>query len=260
MDNINRVTRNIQSKNRKTLNSSYIHNNNVTLNTLKKRKTLQSGNSANNSATNSPNKDIQKIEKLNILPLSINEKIQEENIKNKILSYKKQKLINDNILLETPKLNLNEKMGQAKNDSDYNTDDEQKNIEQMTDEQMENIFENENDNNTIFINKVIKTNINKEIKKDSNDLLKKLVGEGKASQVNAHIRNDEFKKIKMFPREHLDKDSKVIKDCLNIIKYDENKHGNKFHLVNVLKTTIRNTMNSRRGYVKRKIGITMRSK
>ena len=85
---------------------------------------------------------------------------------------------------------------------------------------------------------------------------KSLIGEGNISQLHAFCRDDLFKRIKMISSQQLEADGDIMKVCLAKIHYDSS-NGVKQGLVNAIRTEIRNTINSRRGYVKRQIGITM---
>jgi hypothetical protein len=194
---------------------------------------------------------------------------QKELLRNKLLSYKKQKLE-----LETPKkviikletlLQIN--VASAKNDDDYSESEPinsmfSKKIEEKDD--FDDINNDDNNVDDIQNNETVKKSNTRKIKKVSNNTCKRdnknIIGEGNISVLHAFIRDEQFKKIKIVAPEHLTLDSVLMKACFRRLEYNEIRDGNKIAYGNALRSEIQNTMNSRRGYVKRKIGVKMKGK
>ena len=77
------------------------------------------------------------------------------------------------------------------------------------------------------------------------------------SKINLYVRNELFKKIKIVGNEHLKDDGPIMQEVFKRIQYDP-----KFDNLNLLsqecKFLIKQTMCSRRGYVKKQIGKKLR--
>lgn len=86
---------------------------------------------------------------------------------------------------------------------------------------------------------------------------KHTLGMGHLSVLHAHVRDSLFKKIKILSNHHLETNGDIMAECLKILKYNGNSDGNFIAFINDIRTEIRKTMCSRRGYVKRQIGILL---
>lgn len=82
--------------------------------------------------------------------------------------------------------------------------------------------------------------------------------EGHYNLLHAYIRGELFKRIKILSESHLDLNGYIMKQCLEKCGYDASIHGTQF--INECRMEVRKTMNSRRGYVKRKITHLMEGK
>ncbi len=87
-----------------------------------------------------------------------------------------------------------------------------------------------------------------------------ILGEGHISILHAYVRDDLFKNIKILSPSHLETRGKIMKECLKLLKYSEAKNGNLTAFANACRAEICKTMCSRRGYVKRQTGITLKGK
>jgi hypothetical protein len=87
-----------------------------------------------------------------------------------------------------------------------------------------------------------------------------VLGVGHLSILHAYVRDDLFKDIKIISNYHLESNSEIILTCLQKLNYSNERDGNKNAFMNACRTEIRKTMCSRRGYVKRQIGILVEGK
>jgi hypothetical protein len=87
-----------------------------------------------------------------------------------------------------------------------------------------------------------------------------ILGEGHISILHAYVRDDLFKNIKILSPSHLETRGEIMKECLKLLKYSEARNGNLTAFANACRAEIRKTMCSRRGYVKRQTGITLKGK
>lgn len=87
-----------------------------------------------------------------------------------------------------------------------------------------------------------------------------VLGEGHISLLHAYVRDDLFKNIKILSPSHLETKGEIMKDCLKLLMYSESRNGNLTAFANACRAEIRKTMCSRRGYVKRQTGITLKGK
>ena len=87
-----------------------------------------------------------------------------------------------------------------------------------------------------------------------------ILGGGHFSMLHTFVRDDLFKRIKILSPHHLETNSKILQTCLNQVKYNEKINGNKLNFMQACKAEIRKTMCSRRGYVKRQIGLLITGK
>ena len=110
------------------------------------------------------------------------------------------------------------------------------------------------------INAVIKGNVSK--KKNFDNLEeqnnKKGMKDGHFNMLHTYVRDELFKKIKILSDAHLLENGQIMNKCLEQCKYNPKIHDVKF--INDCRTEIRITINSRRGYVKRKIKILLQGK
>ena len=82
--------------------------------------------------------------------------------------------------------------------------------------------------------------------------------DGHYNMLHAYVRDDLFKRIKIVSDSHLEVDGKIMINCLEKCGYDAKKHDGRF--INDCRMEIKKTLNSRRGYVKRKITLLMKGK
>jgi hypothetical protein len=82
--------------------------------------------------------------------------------------------------------------------------------------------------------------------------------DGHFNMLHAYVRDDLFKRIKIVSDSHLEVDGKIMINCLEKCGYDAKKHDGRF--INDCRMEIKKTLNSRRGYVKRKITLLMKGK
>jgi hypothetical protein len=110
------------------------------------------------------------------------------------------------------------------------------------------------------IKAVIKGNVSKKINFDNLEEQnnKKGMKDGHYNMLHTYVRDELFKKIKILSDAHLLENGQIMNKCLEQCKYNPNKHDVKF--INDCRTEIRITINSRRGYVKRKIKILLQGK
>jgi hypothetical protein len=87
-----------------------------------------------------------------------------------------------------------------------------------------------------------------------------LLGIGHISVLHAYVRDVLFKKIKIISNDHLETNGEIMTEVLKKLKYSANIHGNFAAFTNACRTEIRKTICSRRGYVKRQIGILLTGK
>jgi hypothetical protein len=110
---------------------------------------------------------------------------------------------------------------------------------------------NEKENIVKFVN--IQSNKNS-IEEDS------ILGIGHLSALHAFVRDYLFKKIKIISNQHLETGGEIMKLILKKLRYSEQVHGNLAAFANACRTEVRKTICSRRGYVKRQIGILLTGK
>jgi hypothetical protein len=79
------------------------------------------------------------------------------------------------------------------------------------------------------------------------------------SKILLFVRNELFKKIKILGNEHLQPDGAIMQEALKRVQFDPEKH-NLHAYMQECKKLLKQTMCSRRGYVKKKIGKTLRGK
>jgi hypothetical protein len=110
------------------------------------------------------------------------------------------------------------------------------------------------------IKAVIKGYVSKKINFDNLEEQnnKKGMKDGHYNMLHTYVRDELFKKIKILSDAHLLENGQIMNKCLEQCKYNPNKHDVKF--INDCRTEIRITINSRRGYVKRKIKILLQGK
>jgi hypothetical protein len=76
-----------------------------------------------------------------------------------------------------------------------------------------------------------------------------------------YVRNELFQSIKIVGDEHLETDGVILKNALAKVEYDYDSKTQNYHAyVHEVRRLIKQTMCSRRGYVKRKIGVLLRGK
>jgi hypothetical protein len=76
-----------------------------------------------------------------------------------------------------------------------------------------------------------------------------------------YVRNELFQSIKIVGDEHLETDGVILKNALAKVEYDSDSKTQNYHAyVHEVRRLIKQTMCSRRGYVKRKIGVLLRGK
>ena len=89
----------------------------------------------------------------------------------------------------------------------------------------------------------------------------KILGEAHTKLVQTYTREILFKKIKIVSHNHLEMNGVIMRNVFEKLKFSENMHGNDLvALAHACRTEIRNTISSRRGYVKRKIGMQIAGK
>ena len=86
------------------------------------------------------------------------------------------------------------------------------------------------------------------------------LGIGHLSVLHAFVRDQLFKKIKILSNNHLETTGAIMKACFKKLQFTERINGNIIAFSNACRTEIRKTMCSRRGYVKRQIGILLAGK
>ena len=86
------------------------------------------------------------------------------------------------------------------------------------------------------------------------------LGIGHLSVIHAFTRDYLFKKIKIVTNNHLETNGYIMKKVLEKLNYSEKTNGNYIAFTNAVRTEIRKTICSRRGYVKRQIGILIKGK
>ena len=74
-----------------------------------------------------------------------------------------------------------------------------------------------------------------------------------------YVRNELFQKIKIVGDEHLETDGFILQEVLKRAEFDKNR-DNYHSYIQECRRLIKQTMCSRRGYVKRKIGILFQGK
>ena len=87
-----------------------------------------------------------------------------------------------------------------------------------------------------------------------------ILGLGHLSILHAFVRDQLFKKIKILSNNHLETSGSIMKECFKKLQFQERINGNMIAFSNACRTEIRKTMCSRRGYVKRQIGILLTGK
>lgn len=93
---------------------------------------------------------------------------------------------------------------------------------------------------------------------DNNSITEEYLGVGHTGLLHAHVRDTLFKNIKFLAPNHLETSGEIIQTVLKLLKYSESKNGNLTAFVNSCRMEIRKTMCSRRGYVKRQTGLTLK--
>ena len=86
-----------------------------------------------------------------------------------------------------------------------------------------------------------------------------ILGEAHMSLLHSYTRDFLFKKIKMISHNHLEMNGYIMRSIFEKLNFTSD-HRNSMALANVCRTEIRKTICSRRGYVKRKIGIQITGK
>ena len=87
-----------------------------------------------------------------------------------------------------------------------------------------------------------------------------ILGEGHLGLLQSHVRDTLFKNIKFLAPNHLETKGEIMQTVLKLLKYCEAKNGNLTAFVNACRMEIRRTMCSRRGYVKRQTGLSLKGK
>ena len=185
---------------------------------------------------------------------------------NEVVSKKKKKLFQDlpktpirieeeNIFLEK------ENSGTSSSSSDEEGKDNLDNNTKMVAKKTKEVVKEMSDNNEIIADE--KDN---DIDDDTDDggnanKRKKYVlsylSVNRKSKINLYVRNELFKKIKIVGNEHLQDDGQIMKEVFKRIQCDP-KFDNFNLLSQECKFLIKQTMCSRRGYVKKKIGKKLR--
>jgi hypothetical protein len=84
-----------------------------------------------------------------------------------------------------------------------------------------------------------------------------VLGVGHLSILHAYVRDELFKNIKILSNHHLETKGEIMQHCMSKLNFTEKRDGNQTAFVNACRTEIRKTMCSRRGYVKRQIGLLL---
>lgn len=87
-----------------------------------------------------------------------------------------------------------------------------------------------------------------------------ILGMGHLSILHAYIRDDLFRDIKILSSNHLETNGSIMIKCLRKLNVPNGEYDNKIAFINEVRSEIRKTMCSRRGYVKRQIGILLTGK
>lgn len=107
---------------------------------------------------------------------------------------------------------------------------------------------------------VVRSNEAKDFSLCSIDTTNQILGMGHLSILHAYVRDDLFQNIKILSNHHLETKGEIMQHCIKKLNYTESTDGNLTRFVNACRTEIRKTICSRRGYVKRQIGILMTGK
>jgi hypothetical protein len=86
---------------------------------------------------------------------------------------------------------------------------------------------------------------------------KSMIGSGRLSILHAYVRDDLFKDIKILSTYHLESNGNIMKQCIEKMNVSEKYFDNFIAFADDVRTEVRKTMCSRRGYVKRQIGIQL---
>ena len=89
---------------------------------------------------------------------------------------------------------------------------------------------------------------------------KTVLGIGYLGALHVYVRDMLFPRIKILTSHHLESNGEIISECLEILKIDTKQSSNFLSILNEIRTEIRKTMCSRRGYVKRQISILLKGK
>jgi hypothetical protein len=100
-----------------------------------------------------------------------------------------------------------------------------------------------------------KLNVKKQEKDDYNKTVEKKVH---FYGLNSHIRNKIFQTTKFLDGDHLHVNDEIMQSSLEICKYNKEVFSTEQKFFNDLRTEIKAVVCSRRGYVKRQIGLLMR--
>ena len=79
-----------------------------------------------------------------------------------------------------------------------------------------------------------------------------VLGKGYRSQIHSYARDQLFKRVKILEKSHLEIDGDIIKNCLAKID-SKSILSNKQLVLNSVRTEVTNTINARRGYVKKRV-------
>lgn len=118
----------------------------------------------------------------------------------------------------------------------------------------------ENSDNGIFDSDDEDVETDQKINNKNNFVTDEILGEGHIGLLHAHVRETLFKNIKFLASNHLETKGEIMQTVLKLLKYSEAKNGNLTAFVNACRMEIRRTMCSRRGYVKRQTGISLKGK
>lgn len=275
--NKNRITRQTESKGRKTNNSSLefqeLPNYNVNGDKLNKKKKNIISDKSNNNSPQTKEVSKKNIESINLLKEFENDMILTQlqtttksnitNIKSRLVAYRTMPSQNNNDNNSVNSNTLSSSSSETAHNStskylssnskeigDYIISSGQ-NIKGKKDES-DGDFDNDTiDSDRVQIKNTTKFNIFVQDEQNNKNSMK----DGHFNFLHTYVRDDLFKKIKILADSHLELNGYIMKKCLEKSEYDSSKHGAKF--INECRSEIRKTMNSRRGYVKRKITALM---
>ena len=267
-NNKNRITRQTESKGRQTTNSSSVFKQKPLFGNADKLSKKKYNNVTDKSNNNSP--ETKKVSQTNIALIK-HEKVLEKdelvtqlqtakksnvtNIKSRLAAYttlpSHRNDDNDSVISNTLSSSSNDSiltntyLGSKREVVESKTPEDEKIL--VKKEDLDNDNKNDKINEDLQNKSPPKINIFVYDEQNNNNSMK----DGHFNMLHTYVRDDLFKKIKILADSHLELNGFIMKKCLEKSEYDPSKHGAKF--INECRSEIRKTMNSRRGYVKRKI-------